>query len=247
MARAQKTKIKTCFNKAWKTYDGNCSVQKTVCEKAIEMLKQYRHQYANVVDVACGTGVSTQCLAGQIECHTLYAIDFSERLLAVAKEKNLRYPVEWIGADFDDNIFEPGSQDLVFCNMGLQWSLNLKKTLALFYEYLHNAGVCAFTMPLSGTFPEIQESHKNIFHSKEAVSVFLKACGFNELYFQEEYFQERFSSQMHAIDSIKHIGANCLMSNKNRGLRTSRTTGIFVNNSIRSLSYMIGIFIAVKK
>lgn len=247
MVHIQKNRIKMCFNNAWNTYDAYCSVQKTVCEKAVEILNRYRHQYKNVADIACGTGVSTQCLSERIDFNTLYGIDFSEKLLAIAKEKILRKPVEWITADFDDSVFEANSLELVFCNMGLQWSLNLKKTLALFYEYLQCSGVIAFTIPLEGTFPEIRETHKNIFHSKQAVETILKACGFSEMCFQEEYLVESFDSQVDAINSIKSIGANCLMTNKNIRGRKFSEKAIFVNDNIRSLTYKVGIFLAIKK
>lgn len=241
-----KNKIKLYFNKARNTYDTHCSLQKTVCEKAVEILKRYRNQYENAADFACGTAVSTQCLSERVGYSTLYGIDFAEQLLAVAKEKEFREPVEWINADFDDRVFEKDYLDLVFCNMGLQWSLNLKKTLALFYDYLHCSGICALTIPLEGTFPEIHEGHKNSFHSKKIVENALQACGFTLLNSLEEYLVEHFNTQYEALNSIKSIGANCLMSNRTHRSKKGATSAIFVNEAKRTLSYRMGIFIAIK-
>ncbi len=187
MNHVEKNKIKICFNKAWKTYDNNCSVQNKICERATEKLKEYRHEYGNVADFACGIGLSTQYIVDSFSYKRIYAIDFSEKLLILAKEKLENQGVQFVLSDFDMEIFPKGYLDLVFCNMGLQWSMNLKKTLGIFYCYLRSSGYCVFTTPMADNFPEMTEHFKNIFYTmEETLGIISKSC--YEIIFHEKVF-----------------------------------------------------------
>ena len=165
-----KKRIKACFNKAWKSYDEHCSVQKRVCKMAIEALREQRLRYDIIADFACGTGVSTQLLLSNLESKSIYAIDFSERLLEVAKKKNKNnLNMHYILEDFDSLIFADNYLDLAFCNMGLQWSLNLENTLNIISGYLRGTGMLAFTIPMAGTFQELNGCENSLYNADEII------------------------------------------------------------------------------
>ena len=126
-----KSAIKRQFDKSFDTYDRYCSLQNEVCDHSIQLLKKQATDFEVMADFACGTGESTLRLIERITHRQCYAIDFSDKLLSVAAHK-LPSTVHPILFDFENNLFEAQTLDLIFCNMGLQWALDLEKTFKLF-------------------------------------------------------------------------------------------------------------------
>jgi malonyl-CoA O-methyltransferase len=244
-----KNRIKTCFNKAWRSYDNYASVQKMVCEKSIEMVNQLNREFTEVADFACGTGISTQYLINNIRHKKIYAIDFSEKLIDVARKKPGCGSAEYILADFDSLLFPQNTVDMIFCNMGLQWSLNLKNTLTLFNSYIKESGIIIFSIPLQGTFIEMRKSSKNKLHCADDIGKMIEQMPLSLLECHHANYVEKFSTQIEALRSIKSVGANCLIF-KDKTCRLSslskRNTELFVSKEDVSLTYHIGIFMAKK-
>src|SRR3989338_7278623 len=143
----EKIKIKYNFNKACKTYDNHCDVQNKICEKTIQLLLNHKNYFEITGDFACGSGESTKQLINYIQYKKCYGIDFSENLLNNAKNK--LSGIEFILSDFDDIIFEDESLDLIFSNMGLQWSIDLQKTFSVLTRYLKKDGLIVFSLPIN--------------------------------------------------------------------------------------------------
>ena len=135
MKKDLKQKIQLSFNRSYETHDRYCAIQNKICEQSIKLLLKFSNQFEKISDFACGTGESTKRLINNVRYDTCYAIDFAETLLNVAKTK-FRSNVKPILCDFDELIFDEKYLDLVFCNMGLQWSLNLTSTLDKFNFYI---------------------------------------------------------------------------------------------------------------
>jgi malonyl-CoA O-methyltransferase len=250
METVQKNRIKICFSKAWNTYDKYCHVQKQACEKAVEALMLQGSYYKTIVDFACGTGVSTQYIVNNFRFETLYAIDFSESLLEVARKKAFNGNVKYMLGDFDDILFPAGSLDLIFCNMGLQWSLNLRRTLDVLNSYLHNSGLVVFTMPLLNTFDGVDGLNNNFLYDVDSVGKLLEQCQYQVVTSFQEIYVEKFSSRLNAIRSIKSVGANCLLKSGNdpqKNMPRHYIKKVIVDESPCDLTYHIGIFVAKKK
>jgi malonyl-CoA O-methyltransferase len=244
-----KNKIKNSFNRAWKTYDVYCNVQKTVCLKAIELLLQYGKTYPQVADFACGTGMSTLCLSEKIDFEKMKAIDFSEKLSEIAREKINDNRIDLVLSDFDDRLFADQTFDLIFCNMGLQWSLNISSTLSLFYEYLKNKGLIAFSLPLENTFSELNVPYKNTFYTPREILKTLEDIGCQVEMFYPEIVVEQYSTPLKALQSIKSVGANCVVNEKRsaKNIVTKKMMeSFFVDPKFVSLTHHVGIFIARK-
>ena len=250
MTQSIKNKIQRDFEKSWRTYDTYCTVQRKVCQHAIEQLLPYGNHFKTIADFACGTGVSTEQLARNIQREKFYALDFSENLLAIAKNKCIHHNVEFMRADFETALFPSNHLDLVFCNMGLQWSLDFSAALGKITDYLRNNGLLVFSIPLHENFPEIKRPHKNTMPTLNAVKQFLQHNNLTLLTYSEKTYVEHFQTPLDALRSIKSVGANARFSRK-----THKTTGLsraFINNlflkkDAPSLTYRIGIFVAQKK
>jgi len=244
-----KAKIKNSFNRAWKTYDVNCEVQKTVCLKAIELLLRHGKTHLQVADFACGTGVSTLFLSEKIDFEQMKAIDFSEKLSEIAREKINDDRIEILLSDYDDRIFADQTVDLIFCNMGLQWSVNINCTLDLFYGYLKDKGLIAFTIPLENTFSELNGPYKNTFYSPREILRVLEEVGYRVEVFYPEIVVEHYSTPLQALQSIKAVGANCVVNEKRSAKKVitrQMVESFFVDPKAVSLTYHLGVFIAKK-
>lgn len=239
----QKKRIKGCFNKAWNTYDRHCCVQKKACKKAIEVLMRHGLHYKTIADFACGTGISTQYIVNNLAFETLYAIDFSENLLEVARRKSCDKSVKYLLADFDDRLFPEEYLDLIFCNMGLQWSLNLSKTLDILSSYLNNSGLLVFTLPVLNVFDGYAKLNNNFAYDPNNIGKLLEQCQFQLITYHQETYVESYGSQLEALRSIKSVGANCLLNDKNKLPRES-VKKLLMDTSPCDLTYHINIFVA---
>ena len=239
MINSIKARIQHSFNKAFKSYDDNASFQRKICEQLLIKVRKIDIKTEIIVDLACGTGVSTQVVSNAFSYKNLYAIDFCEKLLVQARKKLKKYNVNFILADFDDEIFYPNSLHLILCNMGFQWALNLKKTFVTVCAQLKTNGILAFSMPLDGTFYELSYDRRNRFLTSLVVTSFLKETGFTVCDIVEKKFVEHFKSTIEAIQSIKSIGANCLMYPRKNRVK-------YISHTCKTLTYQIGFFVVKK-
>lgn len=241
-----KNKIRECFNKAWRTYDQYSQVQQRACDEAIKILLQHGDCYPLVADFACGTGLSTQSLLRSIQIEKIMAVDFCKKLLQVASHKNMDSRVQAIEADFDDLREDATDLDLIFCNMGLQWSPDILFTLERFRSYLKSNGLLIFSLPMDSTFSELKEPYRNSFYTPESLCKIINESGFNVVSLEEFTIVDQFDNPIKALQSIKFVGANCLMMNNDlRQKRISRSSvkSTFVSQENFNLSYRIGIFV----
>jgi malonyl-CoA O-methyltransferase len=242
-----KNKIKHHFNKAYKTYDDYCVVQNDASQRALELLMQHPFHFKKIADFACGTGESTLRLIRQIKHEECYAIDFSDKLLHIAASK-LPDAVNCILSDFDTPLFPNDSLDLIFCNMGLQWSLNLERTLSLFDLYLTKNGCFAFSMPVTENFPEMKAEFKSLPLSSDQIIHILNNTGFKLVAHYNYKNVQLFESYYHALKSLQKIGANFSPEFNNKGLRRVNVREIFVEDCLRpQLTYHIGIYLCQKQ
>ncbi|QHG92594.1 methyltransferase domain-containing protein [Coxiella endosymbiont of Amblyomma sculptum] len=247
----KKIRIQRCFNKASKTYDNYGHMPIRICKELLSRLKTLEKESAfdheTIVDFACGTGISTREINSTFSYKNLYAIDFCDSLLDEARKKVKNSNVMFILADFDDFLFSENSIHFIFCNMGLQWSLNLKNTFAIFFHQLIRSGIMAFSIPLEGTFNELGEKSRNRFYQTDTIVNLLTTSGFSILSCQERSFSDTFDTIQEALRSIKYIGANCLIQRRKFGLsKKPILQSSCADKKSIALTYHIGFFVCKK-
>lgn len=245
MFNEKKMRIQRSFNRAFKTYDAYSYMPAKICKELLDQLKKIELNYEVIADFACGTGVSTQEISSVFSFNSMYAIDFCNSLLDEAQKKIRNAKVMFILADFDDFLFFENSLQLAFCNMGLQWSLDLRNTFKTFSYQLIPSGIMAFSIPLKGTFNELGENSRNQFYPLEIITNFLTVSGFSILSYQEKVFIDEFKTLQEAVRSIKYIGANCLVLRKKSDL-SAKPILKFTDKEIVKLTYRIGFFVCRK-
>lgn len=206
-----KHRIQKSFNSAAASYDHHCCAQRCSAEKLITLLSMHNAAYKNVADVACGSGLSTEILIQGVEYSNLYALDFSAEILSTADKRCVNNSVEFIVADYDSYIFTQ-PMDLIFCNMGLQWSLDLSSTLAHFKSQLAPGGVMAFSLPLAGTFSALPEAVRNRFKTVAELEALLSALAMESVDSNISNDCYDYPNWLSALHSIKSLGAHTLLN-----------------------------------
>ncbi len=133
-----------------------------------EINKIVGHEFVNSLDVACGTGHSSEVLSNYSQVVT--GIDLSEAMLSVAKRN---YDMEFIKASAEDLPFSDSSFDFVNISMAFHW-LNQDQFLKEATRVLKPGGYLAidsygFLREVSAD-PAETELHESIFknHLKKA-------------------------------------------------------------------------------
>lgn len=246
MSTQVKESIKRSFNRAVTRYDQHCLVQNETAEKAIKMLKGYKRHYSHVADFACGTGESTVRLIRSIQYHQCTAIDFAESALSLATNKlSYRDDIGFVLGDFDEVVFSNPCLDLIFCNMGLQWSADLPLALARFNRYLLPSGVMLISIPIRGNFPEINKDYKLSLLSHDEIIEAINKQNITLLQSELTSTVIRLNSQFELLKSLKNVGANYnkLKPTSNRGLSRINFDAIFKEVGNKKLTYNIGIYL----
>lgn len=235
-----KYKIKESFNKAVDSYNQNCQIQFDTGCKLIKKIQKLNLNPESVIDLGCGTGLITIHLFHNYpNSKKKYALDIADKLLQKAK-KNLK-KIIFIEDDFDSlaNL----SLDLVFSNMALQWSRNLSNTIDIITQNLQNNGILAFSTLLEGTFYELPINSRIKFKKFEEIKQILIDRNYKILELSNEKIVQNFPSFIHALNSIKNVGAN--YSGENNFLPLYRMQK--ENSGNFSLTYNIIYCIARKK
>ncbi len=243
-----KKKLQYRFNQAQDGYDKHCSVQDRVCTAALTLLTSYRTVFASIADLACGTGNSTQQLLRMLSYERLYALDFSESLLKQARQK-LPKTIPLILADFDYPILAPACVDLLFCNMGCQWSVHLGETLKTWRTSLQNEGWLLFSMPITPNFPELKPHSKWPTWSHTAMKTLIQQAGFRSIATQSLIYTQHFADVYQALRSLKETGTNysAASSLASTGLSRSQLRSYFFNPEQPQLTYHLGIYLVQKE
>ncbi len=202
------TAIARCFNKAANTYDQHAHIQRRACRLLVQMTKSFIIPTGTMIDIGCGTGLSTQTLLQHYPSNALSAIDISSGLLHVAQQrlKNTKVPIKQ--SDFDDCNSYHNQYTLMFSNMALQWSPSLTATLGLLNNHLQADGVLAFSVPLQNTFKQFTLTRHQHLLTHEDVCYFLNQAGLQLMSSQIQSWHETHKNALAAMKSIKAIGAN---------------------------------------
>lgn len=248
MILERKQQIKQQFNQSAKSYDKHCFVQNQIGEILLNMLGDDR-KFTHIVDFACGTGESTLRLIKRLSYDSCWAIDFSEELIAVAREKlRLKSHVNLIVADYETRVFAEQSVDLIFCNMGMQWSSDISKTLSLWKKYLNANGAILFSLPLDHNFPEIKQAYKPNFLSHSDIMYDITENNLTLIHHKSIIIPVSFTKPYDILKYLKATGVNAGSGyKKTKGLKKLVFNDIFIRTDIKQITYHVGLYLVRKK
>lgn len=217
------------FSKAAKGYHSHSEIQRRI---GLRLLNWRPHDWDFLIDVGCGPGSLTPELVTASQ-HYL-GIDLSTRMLQQAQSR-LPEAAQWLAADAVKLPLANQSVDGYFANMSVQWSYDLALTLKEMLRVLRKGGTALLSLPISGTFDELQQSflaidnhpHTQTFVSRPQVEQWLNQLNDSEFGFQQSVIEcdtdvQWFDSVTDALKSIKGVGANYVARRQNSGLLSPR-------------------------
>ena len=117
-----------------------------------------------IIDIGCGTGMSTLQLVNRWPKAKLIGVDYSESMLETARQ--LPIQVEWLRRDCNKKLSEFRGADIIFANASLQWLDEHETVIKEWFEILVEGGLIAVQIPL---FDEMvaQESINKLINSEK--------------------------------------------------------------------------------
>lgn len=235
--------VADAFNQAASTYHQHSDVQAAVGQQLIQQLLNISHHFTHVMDAGCGTGHTTLALANSITYQSFSAIDIAENLLNQARKQ--MNDIQYMLSDFNHIDAININYDLIFSNLALHWSHDLAFTFRVIHEAIHRNGLFVFSIPLIGTFAEI-EPHLSIqdFNSHDDIVKLLSDSGFHLISSNVDMHQKKFTDSFSALRYLKHTGTHYV---RNRRHHTLHGKSFLTKLHISHLTYQVGYFIASKK
>ena len=187
--------IKSTFNDVAKKYDNNKQFDISA-KKMLEIIKKINKsttEKLNILDLSSGTGNIAIGLAKQYPNATIYAVDISEEMLNIAKEKTSKEGItniQYMLQDVENLEFKNVKFDIITCGYGLFFYPNMDTVLKDICNRLTDDGRFFFStftqnafQPYSKLFLDLLSSdydikppstiEKRLLETKEEIEQFL--------------------------------------------------------------------------
>jgi len=142
------------FSRNAESYDDYAAVQRKCAEKLIGLIGE--KPFSSILEIGCGTGIYTRLLHDRYGDAEITAVDISEKMVEIAREKLTGKNISFMIAD-GEQITPDGKLDLITSNASFQWFENIEETLELFTGALADGGMLCFSMYGPETFKEFRE------------------------------------------------------------------------------------------
>ncbi len=175
-----------------------------------------------VLDAGCGSGRYSRYFSGH--GYQVTALDISAEMLRTARERDPHS--SYLQADIDALPVRAQSFDVIWSNLALQWSADLRKALGQLRLALTPGGSLRFSTVAAGSLPEVNQAwqaldnttHVNRFLS--AAEIAHAAEGY-DLRLHSEQITLWFPTARAALWSLKGVGASHLHQ-RDKGLPLTR-------------------------
>lgn len=114
-------------------------------QPSIDLANRINKVCKRILDVGCGSGMSTLALRNRFPEAEVIGVDLSANMLENAKK--LLPDVEWIQRDCNESLEDLGQFDLVFSNAFLQWLQDQEKFIKNIRNCVKENGVLALQIP----------------------------------------------------------------------------------------------------
>lgn len=218
IAYSNKFRIAQQFSRAANTYNSAADVQLDIAFDAMTFVSSY---YKSGLDIGCGTGRISQHLSNR--CDNLVAMDLSFGMLAYAKKDSLVSgpSICWLQGDADCLPVADNSIDMVFSSMVLQWSDNQQSVMSEISRVMSTGSKSILAIMCDGSLNQLNDSWQNIdsqrhvnhFSNAQSWYNVAKSQGLKVTMQQKQYVTWHHNIR-ELLSSIKSIGANVLLKNK---------------------------------
>lgn len=232
--RRDKRLVRQSFERAAAGYDGAAVLQREVCQRMLERLEYIRHRPRLILDAGCGTGFGARGLLKQYPEAALVALDIAPAMLKAA-----RAAAPWwrralprggrqafVCGDLDRLPLTDAAADMVWSNLALQWSADLRGALAGMRRVLAPGGLLMFSTFGPDTLRELRQAfaeldgygHVNRFTDMHDIGDMLLETGFAEPVMDMEHITLTYGEVRALLAELKAIGAHSVLSGRRPGL-----------------------------
>jgi malonyl-CoA O-methyltransferase len=153
-----KSRLKRLAGRSAATYDEHAVVQKKMAHRLLQNLQERNIGATRILELGCGTGYATQLLLDHFPEAKVVAVDFSEEMIAVAREKvEPASRVRFVVGDAEAEDFGSwGPFDLVVSNALLHWLEDPAQAIRRWNRHLVPGGWLASGTYGPDTFMELR-------------------------------------------------------------------------------------------
>ena len=217
--QVNKRAIARAFGRAAAHYDSHAELQRLSGDALLALAPS---QSGNaVLDAGCGTGWYSR--VWQQRGKQVTALDLSPQMLQQARQNKAAH--HYLAGDIDALPLSDACVDVVWSNLVVQWSDNLRAALHQFTRVLRPQGCLLFSTLSAGSLHEVHQawsaldnhSHANRFLPEEEIAT---ACAAYHLQCHSQVITLHFPDAISAMRSLKGIGATHLHSGRESRLLT---------------------------
>lgn len=135
--------IKTMFDEIAPKYDFMNDIISFKMHKFIKKIAVNKLKFpynANVLDLCTGTGDIAKILSTKKRIENIYAVDFSEKMLEIAKNKNSNPKIKYVKSDCTNLFFEDNYFDIITMFFGLRNIEDKESAIKEIYRVLKPGG-----------------------------------------------------------------------------------------------------------
>jgi len=207
-----KQEIISNFSRYAHLYDKYAQIQKMAASELLRRIDT--NGFKEILEIGCGTGNYTLALRSKFRGAGITAVDISDRMISIAKNKLNDKKINFIVADAE-NMNLSGKFDLVTSNVTFQWFKDLGRALGSYKKMLKKDGSILFSIFGRNTFYELGVSLKDVFRDTAITSADFFAfedikkalsASFTNLEIKETTYKEVFTNLRDLLLKIKYSG-----------------------------------------
>ena len=207
-----KTAVAKNFSRYAHLYDRHADVQKKTGRRLLKYIEG--EQFTKILELGSGTGNYTALLRKRFTDAEIKAVDISERMVELARNKLADKKLKFINADAQ--VLDLNEKfDLITSNACFHWLEGLEASLLTYKKHLKRSGLIAFTIFGPETFCELNavlglvlnniSTASSRFASKNKLQSFLRE-EFREVDILEAKYRESFPDLLGLLRKIKYSG-----------------------------------------
>ncbi|MCM8796478.1 MAG: malonyl-ACP O-methyltransferase BioC [Candidatus Omnitrophica bacterium] len=199
------------FSRSARLYDKYADIQNRI---ALQLIRQTDGKiFSNILELGCGTGNYTRLLKERFPKARVKALDISEEMVEVAREKLKDPRIEFLIADAEEPSIND-KFDLITSNACFHWLNNPGEAIAGYRRMLTPEGMISFTAFGPLTFAELDTVLSNLegvniparsFMTKDKLEKILSE-NFREAKINEAEFIQTFKNLRELMERIKYTG-----------------------------------------